>query len=135
VKNMPSSISPSRVWRKRSSRYALEATKCKKCNAIHYPPRIVCDKCGSRELEKFKLDGTGVLESYTITYNVPEGFRDHSPLIFGIVKVNSNVRVLAQITDVEPSELKVGMPLEPVLRKVEEDGDTGMIKYGLSLGL
>ncbi|MCH8837515.1 MAG: transcriptional regulator, partial [Candidatus Marinimicrobia bacterium] len=32
-------------------RYRLEAGKCTGCGKLHFPPRLVCDGCGSQEFE------------------------------------------------------------------------------------
>ena len=122
--------SPARVWRYRRTRYSLVAVKCTRCGKIYYPPRMICE-CGCKRLIEYKLSGKGIVEAYTISYNVQEGFREHSPLIFGIIKLEEGIRVLAQLTDVTPEEVKVGMKVEATLRKVLEDGDTGLIRYGV----
>ncbi|MCD6408836.1 MAG: OB-fold domain-containing protein, partial [Candidatus Verstraetearchaeota archaeon] len=39
--------------------------------------------------------------------------------------------ILSQLTDCSPEEVEIGMPVEAVFRKVREDGETGIIMYGL----
>jgi len=123
-------LSPSRIWRYKSSRYRIEASKCNKCGALHYPPRIVCDKCGSRDLSKITLNEEGRVITYTLIYSVPEGFRDQAPLPLAIVELKSGTRILAPITDINPEELKIGLPVEPILRRLTDDENGGLIKYG-----
>lgn len=126
---MTPQISPARTWRYRRERCVLIGSRCQKCGKTYYPPRRRCE-CGGG-LEEVKLPNTGTLLSYTVTYNVPEGFREQSPLIIGIVELDNGVRVLAPITDVALEELKVGMELEATLRRISEDGETGLIRYGV----
>jgi uncharacterized OB-fold protein len=38
--------------------------------------------------------------------------------------------VTAQLTDVDPDELEIGMPVEMVTRKLREEGEDGLIVYG-----
>jgi uncharacterized OB-fold protein len=38
--------------------------------------------------------------------------------------------VTAQLADVEPQEVSIGMPVEMVTRKMREDGERGVIVYG-----
>lgn len=120
-----------RTWRERKPHYFLEASKCDKCGKIHYPPRIVCDKCRNRSLTKIKLSGEGKIVSYTVQYVVLEGFRDYAPIIYAIVELKEGVRVLAPLTDVKPENVKVGLKVKAVLRKVCEDGKLGLIRYAI----
>ncbi|ABM81351.1 Zn-ribbon domain-containing OB-fold protein [Hyperthermus butylicus] len=123
-------ISPARIWRERIYRYRLVGRKCLKCGRTHYPPRPACPHCGSRDLKEVELPRTGVLETYTVIYTVMDGFREKAPLVIGIVRLDDGTRVLAPITDVEPSEVKTGMRVEAVLRRIRKDGEDGLIGYG-----
>ncbi len=48
-------------WRSIPERYRMEAVKCKKCQAIAFPKRLVCPDCGDREFEQVNLSGKGKL--------------------------------------------------------------------------
>lgn len=60
-----------------------------------------------------------------------EGFREQAPIIVGVVELENGVKILAPLTDVEIEEVKVGMKLEATLRRILEDGETGLIRYGV----
>lgn len=124
-------ISAPRVWRETKTHYLLEATVCMKCGKIHYPPRIICDNCKNRKLVRRKLSGEGEILTYTVQYVVLEGYREYAPIVFAIVKLKEGVNVLAPLTDVKPENVNVGMKVMAVLRKIMEDGDLGLIKYGI----
>jgi uncharacterized OB-fold protein len=117
-------------WRRRLSLYKLRAVRCKRCGRIHYPPGAACPHCGSRDLEPVDLDKPGILESFTIIYSVPTRSKNRAPVVLGVVNVDG-VRIVSELTDVDPDELKVGIKVEPVLRRVDHDGDTGIIRYAL----
>ncbi len=123
-----------RFWRERHSHYRLKAVKCKKCGKVNYPPSNVCRYCGSKELEETYLDKEKAkLITWTIIHTVPNGFEEMKPRIIGIVEtLESKARILAPITDILPEELKEGMILEPVLRRINEDGEAGIIHYGIA---
>jgi len=124
-------ISVPRVWREIKSHYLLEASVCMKCGKIHYPPRTICDNCKNHKLIKRKLSGEGEILTYTVQYVVLEGYREYAPIIFAIVKLKEGVNVLAPLTDVKPENVRVGMKVTAVLRKIAEDEDLGLIKYGI----
>ena len=115
-----SKLSPPRIWRYKTSRYRIEVSKCNKCGMLHYPPKIVCDKCRSRELSRITLNEEGRVITYTLVYTVPEGFRDQAPIPLAIIELKSGVRVLAPLTDIEPDEIKTGLLVEPILRRLTE---------------
>lgn len=47
------------------------------------------------------------------------------------MELEDGTRLVAQITDVNIDELKIDMDLEQVFRKISEDGDSGIIQYGV----
>ncbi len=127
-------FSIARFWREKQAHYRLKATKCKSCGRVNYPPSSICRYCGSRDLEEiFLLNEKAKLLTWTIIYSVPEGFEDKRPRIIGLVEtLETKARILAPITDVLPEELSEGTILEPVLRRINEDGEAGIIQYAIA---
>jgi uncharacterized OB-fold protein len=125
------SIPPS--WRTRIYRYRLTATKCKKCGRAAYPPSNICRYCGSKEVEFIDLiDEKARLITWTIIYSAMEGFEEKRPVVLGILEtINTKARVMAPLTDTTPEELRVGLMMEPVLRRIINEGDHGLIHYGV----
>ena len=117
-------------WREIPQRYRLEAGKCKKCGKIHFPPRMVCVKCGNKEFKTVTLQTEGKVETYTVIHVAPSQFTQQVPYALGVVKLKDGVSILAQITDCEPDELKIGMPVKIEFRKISEDGEAGILHYG-----
>ena len=123
-------LSIPRHWRRKGPLYRLEAARCAACGRVHYPPAAACPYCGSRRLERVELPREGVLESYTLVYSVPEGARREAPVPVGLVNLGG-VRVLAELTDVDPDSLRPGIRVEAVLRRVRDDREAGIIYYAL----
>ncbi|MET1159451.1 MAG: Zn-ribbon domain-containing OB-fold protein [Thermoprotei archaeon] len=123
-----------RFWRERHSRYRLKAAKCRDCGKVNYPPSQVCRYCGSRNLEEIYLSNEKAkLLTWTVIYTPPSGFEERKPVIIGIVETHeTHTRILAPITDILPHELKEGLILEPVLRRISEDREAGLIHYGIA---
>lgn len=119
-----------RYWREIPQRYRLEAAKCKKCGKQHFPPRVVCNKCRGREFEKIVLPDTGKLVTHTVIRIGPSAFSNETPYAMGIAELDGGVRLTAQVVDVEPAELKVGMPVRIEFRRIREEGEAGILCYG-----
>lgn len=116
-------------WRENSRRYRMEAAKCTKCGKITFPGRMICPECNHSENETINLSGKGKLETFTIIRTAPSGFTDFAPYGIGLVELDEGVKVLGQITDCDPGELKTGDRLSTKFRRMNEEGKTGMIMY------
>lgn len=118
------------MWRHRIHRYKLIAARCSSCGRAFYPPISACPYCGSRSLDSIELPRVGRLVSYSIVYTVPFDDRSRSPIIIGLVDLGVT-RLIAEIVDVNPEEVKIGDSVEAVFRRVSVDGATGLIVYGI----
>jgi uncharacterized OB-fold protein len=119
----------SRNWRLKNQRYNLEGTTCR-CGHKSFPPRKVCPRCKENPQTPVRFDGVGEVYSYTTVHAAPEGFEEYVPYSVALIKLDEGVFVSAQLTDVDPEEVTIGMQVEMVTRKLREQGDTGLIIYG-----
>jgi hypothetical protein len=120
-----------RFWRNIKSRYNLIATKCLSCGGTYFPPRNLCPRCRRKsKLKKVKLKGVGEVLTYTVIHSAPEGFENRVPYIMAIVKLEDGPCLTTQLVDCEPSEVKIGMKVKSVFRRIQEDGEAGLIHYG-----
>ncbi|RIK44521.1 MAG: hypothetical protein DCC55_02325 [Chloroflexi bacterium] len=76
------------------------------------------------------LSGRGKVYSFSTMYNAPQGYEDQKPYTIALVKLEDGPMVTAQLTDVEPGDVQIGMQVEMVTRKLREDGPEGQIVYG-----
>ncbi|MEM3506277.1 MAG: Zn-ribbon domain-containing OB-fold protein [Candidatus Bathyarchaeia archaeon] len=88
------------------------AVKCKECNSLYIPPKQICSKCYSSNLEWVFLSGKGKLISFTIIHIAPPEFQGLAPYIIGIVKLNEGIKLLGIIKNIDVEKLKIGMDLE-----------------------
>ncbi|UCF65507.1 MAG: Zn-ribbon domain-containing OB-fold protein [bacterium] len=119
-----------RYWRLKNQRYKLQGRRCIDCETLSFPPRIVCQKCKSRNTEPFQFRGQGTLYSFTIIFQASGKFENSAPYIVGLIDLEEGVRITAQLTDITADEVRIGMDLEMVTRQIYEDGPRGPILYG-----
>jgi len=118
-------------WRRITERYNLIGSKCQQCGRVYYPPRILCKKCRSAgELEEIELSGDGQVYSYTVIRNAPDHLKRSEPYIAAIIKLKEGPMISSQIVHAEPEEVSIGSEVEACFRKVYEEGERGIIKYG-----
>jgi len=122
--------SSARVWRSRVYRYRLIAGRCRSCGRAHYPPANACPYCSSRDLDEVELPRVGRLISYSVVYATPFEDRDRSPVVIGLIDLGI-ARLVAEVVDVKPGDLRVGDRVEAVFRRIAVDGNTGLIVYGI----
>ena len=99
--------------------HKLMAARCTKCGGTYVPPRAICPKCQSEELEWVETSGKGKLVAFTVilsgpTFMVEQGFDRKNPYISGIVELEEGTRMSARITGLDvskPAEIKIGTPL------------------------
>ena len=119
-----------RIWREQKRRYRNEACRCSKCARMHYPPVRVCTACGSRELETVRIAETGKVLTHTAIHVAPPGFTAHVPYVVAVIEMDDGTRIMAQIADVEPEEVKSGIKVRLEFRKIRQEGRSGVICYG-----
>ena len=119
-----------RDWRLHSQRYRLVGEVCETCNSPIFPPRDVCPECTAPAKTPFAFSGRGQVYSYSTVYDPPAGFAVNSPYTVALVRLEEGPLVTAQLTDVDGSEVEIGMPVEMVTRRQSTDGEEGIISYG-----
>jgi uncharacterized OB-fold protein len=118
-----------RYHRLRPNYYRLEGTRCTECKTTHFPPRSRC-QCGSDKTESARLARRGKIAAVTRIHQPARGFRQGAGTIAAIVDLDDGVRMLGQLTDINPDEATPGMQVEMVVRKLRPEVDQGLIVYG-----
>jgi len=90
----------------------LMAAKCNECGTVLLPPKPMCTKCLSTNLQWIELEGAGKLLSYTVIYIAPEQFQSITPYTVGIIELKNGLRLPGMIRGVDPKEIRVGMNLK-----------------------
>ena len=76
------------------------------------------------------LSGRGEVYSFSTMYNAPQGFEEQKPYTIALVKLDEGPMVTAQLTDVDSGDVRIGLRVEMVTRKLREESDEGQIIYG-----
>ena len=116
-------------WRLQQS-YRLVGEVCKRCGGKIFPPRDVCPECQQPAYEPYTFTGRGQVYSHTTMHTAPDGYGEYVPYAVALVKLEEGPLVTAQLTDVAPEEVEIGMPVEMVTRKIRELDEDGVIVYG-----
>jgi len=122
-----------RFWREIPQRYNLIGNKCGSCGRVFFPPREACPDCRRKsmgQMQELKLIGKGEVFTYTIIHVGPDDFEEQVPYPIAIIQLDEGPRITAQIVDCPVEDVHIGMKVESVFRKIQEDGSIGAIYYG-----
>ncbi|MHA1785377.1 MAG: Zn-ribbon domain-containing OB-fold protein [Candidatus Helarchaeota archaeon] len=98
----------------------LMGTKCKDCNNIDVPPRGLCSKCISSNVEWIEVEGKGKLTSFSAihvgtTFMNNKGYSMKKPYLFGTVALDVGTSIGAHIKgfdELNPEKIKIGTRLK-----------------------
>lgn len=119
-----------RYWREVPSRFRLEAVRCRRCGKPSFPARTICPACRGTEFEKIGLTREGKVITSTVLHVAPDEFAMETPYAVAIVETPEGARLMAQLVDCEPSEVKPGMPVALEFRLIRQEGHGGILCYG-----
>ncbi len=120
----------SRSWREYPQRYRLEGVKFTKSGKTYFPPRTIDPETGDREFEKVNIADTGKIITFTVIRIAPSQWGDLSPYGLAIAEMADGTKLMAQMTDVDVETIKIGMEVRIEFRRVQTEGDAGVISYG-----
>jgi uncharacterized protein len=112
-KPIPRVDEESKAFWEACARHELYVQKCKSCGKVFYYPRSFCPEDLSSDLDWVKCSGKGTIYTFTVTrQNQSAGFRDNLPYIMAYVELDEGVRMLTNIVDCKPEDVKIGMSVE-----------------------
>src|SRR6266849_3870704 len=115
AKPLPHLDEENRPWWEALQRHELYIQKCRKCGELRYYPRALCTECMSPNVEWIKCAGRGTVYTFTATYqNQTPGFRESLPYIMAYVELAEGLKVLTNLVECKPDEVRIGMPVEAV---------------------
>jgi uncharacterized protein len=119
AKPLPHLDEENRPWWEALKRHELYLQKCRDCAAIRYYPRAQCPECLSPRTEWVRASGRGKVYTFTATWqNQAAGFRESIPYVMAYVQLDEGPKMLTNIIDCGPEQVKIGMPVEVVYEDV-----------------
>jgi uncharacterized OB-fold protein len=89
----------------------LVTQRCARCGRLQHPPRPMCPSCHGLEQEVLDLAGTGVVYSYSILHHPQHPSFDY-PVIAALVDLDEGVRILSNLVDIPPEDVRIGLPVQ-----------------------
>jgi uncharacterized OB-fold protein len=98
----------------------LRLLRCNTCGYFNHPPGPVCRRCLSRDVAPAVVSGRGTVETFTVNYH--QWIPGSEPYIIGWVSIEEqpDVRIQANLVDVEPEAVYIGQPVQVVFEHHED---------------
>ncbi len=102
----------------------LRIQRCGKCGALRHPPGPACLNCGALWTGDYQVAaGTGSVYSYVVHHHPPVPGR-RPPFVVALVELAEGVRMLGELTGIDPGEVGIGMPVRVGFERI--DGELTM---------
>lgn len=111
-----------------TARGVLEILRCQKCGTwVHYP-KPACWNCSSGDLKPEPVSGRGTVYSYTVTHQDVPGYTAPFAVVIVELEEQKGLRMVSNVVDVPPDDVRIGMPVEVTFQKVADDVTLPMFK-------
>lgn len=109
-----------RAWRDRAQALGLWGVRCGACGLVQFPANRACIGCSTLDkMEAVKLQHTGTVFTFTLDHLVAGEYLE-TPVPRAVTDLDGGGRVFVEVTDCEPSDVVVGMPVELTFRLMHE---------------
>ncbi|MDY7080741.1 MAG: SDR family NAD(P)-dependent oxidoreductase, partial [Chloroflexota bacterium] len=126
----PSQTAMTALWRKRNMVLGLVGGKCIECDTPQFPKMDICvnPDCGALHSQQdYEFAGIpATIKSFT---GDMLAVSEDPPAIYGLVQFEGGGRFMADFTDCELDDLKVGMPVRMAFRIHHTDEERGFTGY------
>jgi len=98
--------------------------QCNDCGSKLYPPKLYCPNCMSQSIEWIKATGKGKVFSYSVSHDDPptSGVAKYlkAPYVVAIIELDEGVKIISNIVDCKPEDVRCDMNVEVVFRDIGE---------------
>ena len=98
----------------------LYGSRCAACGTVQFPMARVCISCKQRaHLGEHKLRKQGTVFTFTVDHLIAN--LEH-PLPMAVIDLDGGGRLYLQVTDFQPEEVGIGLPVTLTFRRLHEGG-------------
>src|SRR5262245_50207438 len=115
-------------WRLRAARYRLEGQRHSTTGEVRFPGEPT--GLSAEAWEPHTLSGAGTIYSFSVVRQPPIGYEEQTPYVLALIRLAEGPLITAQLTDCDPQDVTIDMPVEMVTRRLRDLGPDGLIVYG-----
>ena len=105
------------LYRNYDQNLGFYGSKCKACGTPQFPKQRICVQCQAKDqMEAYRFVGkTAKIATFTLDYLAPT---PASPAIVAVLDFAGGGRIMCEVTDCDPEELKIGLEVELSFRRL-----------------
>lgn len=109
------------MYRHYDQNLGFYGSKCKVCGTPQFPKQRVCAECQAKDqMDDYRFVGrTAKIATYTLDYLAPT---PAPPAVIAVIDFSGGGRIMCEVTDCDPNEIKIGMEVELTFRRLYEAG-------------
>lgn len=98
----------------------LRVQRCGACGVLRHPPGPVCPQCHAMRPAYDVVSGRGTVYSYVVHRHPPVPGKE-LPILLVLVELDEGVRMVGELLDATPDDVKIGAPVEVSMVRVDDD--------------
>ncbi len=99
--------------------HRLRIQRCAGCQALRHPPRPMCPRCNALTWDTIDSSGRGVVMSFVMPRHPPYPWFVY-PYIVVLVELDEGVRLVSNLCEIVPDEVKIGMRVEVFFQSFDD---------------
>lgn len=111
----------------------LWARRCRGCGRTLIPPRMYCEECFRPTDEWVRVEDTGKVNTFSISYVNVDASRRAEPILVSVIEIDGaspGMGILHVLGEIAPKDIRVGMKVKAVWKpKDERTGAITDIRY------
>ncbi len=116
----PALTQDNRFFFEGAKEHKLLIQRCTNCGALRHPPRPSCATCRSFDWDALTASGRGTVYSYVVNHYPQVPAFDY-PLVVALVELEEGTRLVANVADITPETISIGMPVVATFEDFDED--------------
>jgi len=99
----------------------LVIQRCIRCGEYVWTPQLVCRTCLTETLEWTPVSGRGAIYTFVVIHRAATpAFK--APYTIVVVQLDEGPHILSDMVDVDPADVRIGMPVEVAFENAGEIG-------------
>ena len=97
---------------------------CTACGGAFFYPRVICPRCGARDIAWIKASGRGKLHTFAIAHqSINRAMKVSPPYVLAMVELDEGPRMLTNLVNVapDPKALRCDMPVRVVFSRLTDE--------------
>jgi len=103
-------------------RHELVVQRCDACARLRHYPQYLCPQCQSDAWSWVKIDGAGIVYSFTVTHRAfGAAWADRVPYAVATIELDNGIRMLSDLPADDVDDVAIGKRVEVWFDDVDDD--------------